>query len=38
MLAGFVGCAARILPLIFDGLLVNQVEELAEILAPQFSP
>ena len=36
VLAGLVGRAARILPLILDGLLVDPVEELAEVLAPQL--
>ena len=36
VLAGLVGRAARVLSLILDGLFVDPVEELADVLAPQL--
>ena len=36
VLAGLVGRAARVGPLVLDGLLVDPVEELADVLAPQL--
>ena len=36
MLAGLVGRAAWVLSLTLDGLIVDPVEELADVLAPQL--